>query len=206
MSAQSSIEVQGHDLADAPSSLTTRLVHWRDDWIVRQALQYADDPGLLLELPCDSGRFWPVLAEKDSRIIVAATQSSDQLGAICTSQPPDICNRIMPLQTTLLDIDLPDNCVDCIFSLELFNHIEDSMLRMELLQELHRVTRETVIISVRVSGHLALWRSREVEPESVEISRAQLENEFIAAGFHIQQRLFFAPVLAGGRLYVLRKT
>lgn len=228
MSAPSSIEVQGHYLADPQPGLATRLTQWRDDVIVRKALQYADDPGLVLELPCESGRFWPVLAEKNSRIIVAATQSSDQLGAICASQRPDICSRIMPLQTTLLDIDLPDNCVDCIFSLQLFTYIEDSILRMELLQELHRVTRETVIISVGVglpgsrttmnaSACSQLmqrfhWpfreqaRSHRTARASVVISRVQLENEFIAAGFHIQQRLGFSPVLAGGRLYVLRKT
>ena len=39
-----------------------RLSHWRDEQVARHALRLADDPGLILDLPCGAGRFWPLLA------------------------------------------------------------------------------------------------------------------------------------------------
>lgn len=215
MSAPSSLESRFDQhpattcLRQPPARLSTRLVQWRDEHWVRKALRCADDPGLVLDLPCDDGRFWPVLAEKHSRIIVAADQSADAVQAACASHEPELARRIMPLQTTLLDIDLPDNCVDCIFCMDLYTQVHDSMLRMELLQEFHRVTRETVIVSVRTDGNLAAWQQRYLPERGVDdyrfIPREQLEKEFIAAGFQILQRLDSVPLLSMLRLYVLRK-
>lgn len=217
MSTPSSIEpgldhhAVGHHLTVAYTSLSTRLVRWREEQLARKALHWADDPGLVLDLPCDAGRFWQVLAEKTSRIIVAADLSADTIHAACSSHEPALVQRIMPLQTTVLDIDLPDNCVDCIFCMDLFAQVRDSMLRMELLQEFHRVTRETVIVSVCIDGNLSAWQQRffpdrEAEADDyVAMPGARIEQEFRAAGFHILQRLDFAPLLSMRSVYILQK-
>ena len=44
--------------------LWRRLSHWRDEQLARRALTLAGDPGLVLDLPCGAGRFWPLLAGK----------------------------------------------------------------------------------------------------------------------------------------------
>ncbi|EGH30068.1 hypothetical protein PSYJA_14267, partial [Pseudomonas syringae pv. japonica str. M301072] len=57
------------------STLARRMSHLRDEQMVRKALKLAGDPGLVLDLPCGAGRFWPLLSEKKSRIIIGADNS-----------------------------------------------------------------------------------------------------------------------------------
>ncbi len=42
--------------------LARRLSHARDEQLARRALTLAGEPGLVLDLPCGAGRFWPLLA------------------------------------------------------------------------------------------------------------------------------------------------
>ena len=52
--------------------LARRLSHKRDEQLARKALALAGEPGLVLDLPCGAGRFWPLLAEKTNREIIGA--------------------------------------------------------------------------------------------------------------------------------------
>ena len=40
--------------------LARRLSHTRDEQLARRALTLAGEPGLVLDLPCGAGRFWPL--------------------------------------------------------------------------------------------------------------------------------------------------
>ncbi|PTT95995.1 SAM-dependent methyltransferase, partial [Pseudomonas sp. HMWF031] len=55
--------------------LGRRLSHWRHEQLARKALALAGDPGLVLDLPCGAGRYWPLLAEKNNRVIIGADNS-----------------------------------------------------------------------------------------------------------------------------------
>ena len=59
--------------------LARRLSHWRDVQVARRALQMADKPNLVLDLPCGAGRFWPMLCEQPNRVIFAADNSADMI-------------------------------------------------------------------------------------------------------------------------------
>ncbi len=37
------------------------------------------EPGLVLNLPCGAGRFWPMLAEKSNRVIIGADGSESMI-------------------------------------------------------------------------------------------------------------------------------
>ena len=76
-----------------------RLSHWRDEQVARHALRLADDPGLVLDLPCGAGRFWPLLAEAPHRVILAADNSADMLAVARASQPADVVARVRSFQT-----------------------------------------------------------------------------------------------------------
>ena len=52
--------------------LGRRLSHLRDEQLARKALALVGEPGLVLDLPCGAGRFWPLLAEKPNRVIIGA--------------------------------------------------------------------------------------------------------------------------------------
>ncbi|MFL6533696.1 MAG: class I SAM-dependent methyltransferase, partial [Pseudomonas sp.] len=105
------------------SSLSRRLSNQRDQQLARRALTLAGDPGLVLDLPCGAGRFWPLLGENPNRVIIGADNSEAMLKTAMSAQPADIVKRVRPLQTSAFDIALPDNAVDSIFCMRLLHHI-----------------------------------------------------------------------------------
>lgn len=199
------------------SGLSRRLSNWRDMQMARKALEIAGEPGLVLDLPCGAGRFWPVLAEKQNRVIMAADNSESMLRTAAKGQPMDIVERIELRQMSAFDTGLADNAVDTIFCMRLLHHIGDAEHRRTLLSEFHRVTRETVIISLWVDGNFKAWRRQRHEQKRREQNKKQayqnrfvlpektVEAEFAQAGFDIQARLDFIPFYAMWRVYVLRK-
>lgn len=194
-----------------------RLSHKRDVQLARKALALAGDPGVVLDLPCGAGRFWPLLAEKYNRMIIGADNSASMLEVASIAQPADVVKRVRHLQTSAFDIDLPDNAVDSIFCMRLLHHIGDATHRMALLKEFHRVSRDSVIVSLWVDGNVKAWRRKRLERLRVEdagadgyqnrfvLPAATVEAEFEKAGFSVQQHLDFIPLYAMWRVYILRK-
>lgn len=197
--------------------LARRLSHQRDEQLARRALALAGEPGLVLDLPCGAGRFWPLLAEKPNRVIIGTDNSEAMIETACKAQPPEVVARVRPLQTSAFDIDLPDNAVDSIFCMRLFHHIGEAAHRKRILSEFQRVSRDSVILSLWVDGNFKAWRrkkleqrrSAKAEQDSYQnrfvLPAETVEEEFKAAGFRIQERLDFLPFYAMWRVYVLRK-
>ncbi|MDF0730627.1 class I SAM-dependent methyltransferase [Pseudomonas entomophila] len=197
--------------------LARRLSHQRDEQLARRALTLAGEPGLVLDLPCGAGRFWPLLAEKPNRVIIGADNSAAMIETACASQPPEVVARVRPLQTSAFAIDLPDNAVDSIFCMRLFHHIGEAAHRKQILSEFQRVSRDSVILSLWVDGNFKAWRrkklekrrSAKAEQDSYQnrfvLPADTVEEEFVTAGFRIQERLDFLPFYAMWRVYVLRK-
>lgn len=199
------------------NSFSRRMSHLRDEQLARKALALVGEPGLVLDLPCGAGRFWPLLAEKQNRVIIGADNSGAMVETACASQPVDVVKRVQPLQTSAFDISLPDNSVDSIFCMRLLHHIGEAEHRMTILKQFHRVTRDSVVLSLWVDGNFKSWKRERAEKrrrmktdqESYQnrfvLPVATVEAEFIKAGFRIQERLDFLPMYAMWRVYVLRK-
>ena len=170
-----------------PPRLLQRLSAWRDARLVRQALKVAGEPGLILDLACGSGRFWPVLAEHVNRVILASDNSQAMLDHARTHHPGALLKRVKTFQGSAFSIGLSANAVDCIFCLELFRHVPSSEGRLALLREFHRVSRDTVIVSVNSAVAVAV------------------EDEFRQAGFSVLNHQEFMPGSKLWRVYVLRK-
>ncbi|HYQ50757.1 MAG TPA: class I SAM-dependent methyltransferase [Pseudomonas sp.] len=197
--------------------LARRMSHKRDEQLARRALALAGEPGLVLDLPCGAGRFWPLLAEKPNRVIIGADNSEAMIATACAAQPPEVVARVRPLQTSAFDIDLPDNSVDSIFCMRLLHHIGEAAHRKAILSEFQRVSRDSVILSLWVDGNFKAWRRKKLEQRrSVRAEQDSFQNRFVlpvetveeefkAAGFRIQERLDFLPFYAMWRVYVLRK-
>ncbi|WMI98725.1 class I SAM-dependent methyltransferase [Pseudomonas chlororaphis subsp. aurantiaca] len=194
-----------------------RMSHKRDEQLARAALAMAGEPGLVLDLPCGAGRFWPLLAEKPNRVIIGADNSAAMLKIATVAQSADVVKRVQPLQTSAFDINLPDNAVDSIFCMRLLHHIGESSHRLALLREFQRVTRDSVIVSLWVDGNFKAWKRKRMEVRRKEESgqegyqnrfvlpAATVEEEFKQAGFRVQDHLDFFPLYAMWRVYVLRK-
>lgn len=195
------------------SGLSRRLSHLRDEQLARRALSLAGDPGLVLDLPCGAGRFWPLLAEKPNRVIIGADNSEAMLMTALRAQPADVVKRVQPLHTSAFDIALPDNAVDSIFCMRLLHHIGESAHRLAILREFERVSRDSVIVSLWVDGNFKAWKRKRLERTRGQkdyqnrfvLPVATAEDEFRQAGFRIQERLDFLPLYAMWRVYVLRK-
>lgn len=204
-------------LAKHQGGLSRRLSHWRDEQLARHALKLAGEPNLVLDLPCGAGRFWPLLAKQPNRVILAADNSPDMLAIAMAGQPADVVARVKPFQTSAFAIDLGDNAVDSIFCMRLLHHIAEPEHRLIMLRELHRVTRDTLIVSLWVDGNYKSWKRRRLEARRAAqnsaasnqnrfvIARSTIEAEFKQTGFDILGHQDFLPGYAMWRVYVLRK-
>ena len=199
------------------SGLAHRLSHWREEQVGRRALAMADEPNLVLDLPCGAGRFWRMLCERPNRVIMAADNSKDMLATALAEQPPEIVARVHGFQTSAFAIDLGDNAVDCVFCIRLMHHIELGEHRVAILREFHRVSRDTLIVSLWVDGNYKAWRRRRDDAKRIArgipfkprdrvlISREVAESEFSQAGWRVVGHIDFVPTYAMWRTYVLRK-
>lgn len=199
------------------AGLARRLSHARDEQLARKALHLAGDPTLVLDLPCGAGRFWPLLAEQRNRVILAADNSADMLDVARKSQPAELVGRVRTFQTSAFDIKLPERAVDCIFSMRLMHHIGESSHRLQMLEEFHRVTRDTVILSLWVDGNYKAWKRARLEHAREREGQRELHNRFVIpvveierefrhTGFDILGHFDFLPLYAMWRVYVLRRS
>jgi SAM-dependent methyltransferase len=206
-----------HYLEKHQDGIARRLSNWRDQNLARRALQLAGDPAVVLDLPCGAGRFWPLLAEREDRRILAADNSAEMIATARRAQSPEIVARVRTFQTSAFDIDLDDQTVDCIFCMRLLHHVADPAHRLAMLREFHRVSRDTVIVSLWVDGNLKAWRRRRLEERRARrdgtqanqnrfiVARSSIEAEFRQAGFSILGHHDFLPGYAMWRVYTLRK-
>lgn len=76
------------------SGLGRRLFTWREVGMARKALVVAGRPRSVLDLPCGTGRFWPMLAEEKSRKIYIADNSRAMMDTGLALRPREIVSRI----------------------------------------------------------------------------------------------------------------
>ena len=140
-------------------------------------------------------------------------ESSAQPGIAEAAQSREILYRVESFQTSAFAIDMGDNAVDNIFCMRLLHHIADPAHRLAMLHEFHRVTRDTLIVSLWVDGNYKAWKRKRLErrrpakdnQNRFVVARSVIEAEFAEAGFDILDRNDFLPGYAMWRVYVLRK-
>lgn len=180
-----------------PQGVVRRWAQWRERRLVRRALKVAGEPGLVLDLACGSGRFWPVLAERDNRVILAADPSQGMLDHAQTHHSAALLKRVKRFKSSVFSIDMSENAVDCIFCMQLFHHVRSNEHRLAILRELHRVSRDTLILSVCVSGAQGQQR--------IWVSKEEVEAQFSDSGFSILKQYAVLPGFTQNSIYVLRK-
>lgn len=213
-------QVIRYDLDDAQqyfrkhrTGLFHKLTTWREQAIARQALTLAGDPCVVFDLPCGAGRFWPMLAEKQDRRILAADSSEEMLRVAGQMQPRDLVERVECFQCSAFETGLDDGSVDNIFCIRLLHHFVEPSQRLAMLREFHRVTRNTVCISLWVDGNYKAYRRTKREAQRSHgnhhsrhvVKRRTVESEFRQAGFQIMGHFDFLKFYSMWRIYVLRK-
>lgn len=190
-----------------------RLSNWRDHQIARKALRLAGNPKSVLDTPCGTGRFWDVLAEDPERVIYASDYNQTMIDVGMANRPQHITRRIRSFQASAFELPVPDNYVDSVFCIRFVHHLGKPEQRLQLLKEFHRVTRDTVIVSLWVDGNYKAMRRRAQDEHRKThpyqnrflTPASTIEAEFAASGFTIEARLDFLKYYHMWRTYVLRK-
>jgi len=193
--------------------LARRISNWWEHRMARRALQMAGNPKSILDLPCGAGRFWAMLAEEPQRELYAADNSENMVEVADRSHPPEIRNRFRLFQTSAFAIDLPDGAVENVFCMRLLHHIGEAGHRMQIYREFHRVSRDTVCLSLWVDGNYKARRRLRLEARRTDkpyqnrfvLRREAAEQEFRDAGFEVVGHVDFMPYYAMWRTYVLRR-
>lgn len=198
------------------SGLQRRFSNWLEQRAARRALIRAGNPTSVIDLPCGTGRFWKLLTEKPDRQLFAADYSQSMLDVAMREQPWSIASRFeWCRQASAFNTDLPDDFVDCVFSMRLMHHIGKSKDRLLILREFRRICRETVIVSLWVDGNFKAWKRRRLDARraaNAENSNnrfvtpaSQFESECKEAGLQVDAYYDVIPLLLMWRIYVLRK-
>jgi len=195
------------------NTLSHRLSNWREQQMAARALAWVGHPTTVLDLPCGTGRFWPLLARKEDRTILAADYSKAMLAVAREITLPELLDRVKIFPCSAFDIPMEDASVDHIFCMRLLHHITRPEDRLAILKEFYRVTRDTVAISLWVDGNYKAFRRRKLEAHRtyktyqnrIVLERAVVEREFVDAGFVIADHFDFLKFYSMWRLYVLKK-
>jgi len=194
-----------------------RLSTWREVGMARKALKMAGNPRSVLDLPCGTGRFWEMLAEQPDRIIYVADNSQSMIDAGMENRPKKVTSRIkQAFQCSAFSTGLPDNFVECVFSIRLMHHIEKSEDRIVMLKEFARISSDTILVSLWVDGnyrarqHLRkekekeLRRGKDFPRDRFVFAQADIERDFVDAGLEIVGHVDFVKYWDKWRTYVLR--
>jgi ubiquinone/menaquinone biosynthesis C-methylase UbiE len=179
--------------------------------MARRSLELAGNPRSVLDIPCGTGRFWPMLAADPERVLLAADSSQAMIDTALRLQPAVVTERFRTLQTDAFAIDLPDDAVENVFCMRLVHHLHEPEARIRLYRELARVSSRTVCVSLRVSGNFSAWRRhrRHRALSKTEINRnvltpTQAAGELAQAGLQVVGYVDLLPYYSMWRSYVAR--
>jgi len=185
---------------------------WANYWEIqmgRRSLELAGNPRSVLDVPCGTGRFWPMLAGDPHRQLLAADSSQAMIDTALRKQPPDVAQRFHVFQTDALAIDLPDKFVENVFCMRLMHHVHDPEARIRVYREFARVSSNTVCVSLRVSGNVSAWRRqrRHQTQNKYAVNRnvinpQQAEHELRVAGLRLVGHVDLLSYYSMWRTYV----
>ncbi len=109
----------------------------------------AKDKEIVLDAGCGSGYLYSVL-EKTKYIGV---DFSEKLINIAKKRYPEACFK----KDNILNLDLPDNYFDKIFTIGVLHQIPSKKLRLKFLQQLHKKLKPNGVLVIRVWN---LWEKK----------------------------------------------
>lgn len=191
-------------------NLRTRLTTWRERSLLARALAGVGPLSSILDAPCGSGRFFPVLADIDGATLTGADNSEGMLAVAARSE---VVRRhgIRLVNTSLFATSFADCEFDCVVCMRFMHHLANAADRRTVLTELRRITRRSVIVSLWVDGN---WQSRQRRQHAPTagfgrrnwIARDVIEPEILDCGFSIVGHYDVAPLLSMWRYYVLARS
>jgi ubiquinone/menaquinone biosynthesis C-methylase UbiE len=188
-------------------SFKGRLTDWREKNLILNALQKAKmERGSALDLPCGTGRMSEMLLEKGWQVVGA--DISEEMMSHAIRKTEKYGDRVKFVKADIENLHFPDNSFDVILTIRLLHHIPPE-LHMRVLQELHRVTKEWVIITFSNRYSLKnVWRNLLAAVSKYPrfaISPALFRSEVDQAGFDIIDYSPMLPLFSESVTVLLRK-
>jgi ubiquinone/menaquinone biosynthesis C-methylase UbiE len=134
-----------------------RLGTWYERQMLKRSLKQAGSPLTILDIPCGNGRFWPTMQHHSKVAIIGADYNPAMIDVAYETKQHDGIKQLTAVVASAYKIPLADNAVENICCLRLIHHMGSLKERADLLNELHRVTSNTVCLSLQVNGN---WYSR----------------------------------------------
>jgi len=156
----------------------------REQAAVRAALKQVPHDISLLDCPCGTGRWWPLLSAR-AREITAIDISPGMLEH-ASERAAGMTVPVIVMSGDAEEIPLPADAVDYAFSFALMKHLPRP-IQYRVLSELARVSRLGVICTFGVLGHVSyeVWRRRRIR-ESYPLLIEELEWMAADAGLQIE--------------------
>jgi SAM-dependent methyltransferase len=191
-------------------NLRTRITTWRERALLARALGSIAPLGSILDAPCGSGRFFPVLVAQTDAELVGA-DNSDGMLAVAAETEAVRAGRVRLVNASLFGSNLPSEAFDCVVCMRFMHHLALAEDRLHVLAELRRLTRRYLVVSLWVDGNLQARRRPPSEPiagfgRRGWIRRAALEREFAQSSLRVQRYFDVARWWSMWRFYVLEKT
>jgi SAM-dependent methyltransferase len=194
------------------SSLRRRLTSWREQRCLGAALKLAGEPERVLDVPCGAGRFWRTFSDHGVRELIAVDFSPAMLGTTAGLVMPGAMTG-MVVRGDAFRIPLAAGAVDFVACMRFVHHLSMPEYRRTVLDELRRVSRRHVAVSLWVDGNYAGNRRLAKGAQTPRAGyggrhcfhRQGIEAEFRAAGFRVVRRFDVWPRISMWRLYLLER-
>ncbi|MHC4958443.1 MAG: class I SAM-dependent methyltransferase [Planctomycetota bacterium] len=163
-----------------------RLAHGREQKLLNRLLQRVSPIDSVLDCPCGTGRFLPLLETHARRVYAGDVAHS--MVALARDDGRALC-----LVGDVNALPLPDDAVDVVVCMRLLHHLADPADRVRALTGMRRVARRAVIVSF---ADAETRRGRRASSRRQAISEAQLRADAAAAGLALEP-----PILRVGGLF-----
>ena len=136
---------------DRYSSLFGRYIYQREQNAVGALVDRLPGGMVIADCPCGTGRWWPVLARRASRIIAIDISEGMRQYAVDRAASMELAIEVTSGDAEQLPLD--DQSVDYVFSHALTKHLPVPV-QYQVLSEFSRISRKGVICSFGVFTHL----------------------------------------------------
>ncbi|OGL46576.1 MAG: hypothetical protein A2W05_06110 [Candidatus Schekmanbacteria bacterium RBG_16_38_10] len=181
-----------------------QLKHWNTKRVLAKALSMIGSDTTVLDLACGTGRFIPIL-ERKTRYWFGADISHEMLQVSQTKIKNTQLSRGF-VRLNAEKLPFKSNSFSCIMSVRFIHHIPYPNLQ-NILHELHRVTKDWLVIEWKVSNSLNASIRHTIGGRVKPASRCEeVRKIFHKAGFRVAAMLPVNRVFSNAVIFIARKS
>ncbi len=154
---------------------------------LRKALKDVPKGGIILDVPCGTGRFTNFLLSEGYRVVGA--DISPEMIAEARRKVPGAPENLLGFQTCEVErLPFADRSIDCTLTVR-FLHLVPNELRQKVFQELKRVSKGLVVLCVNVDKYALknLVKRARGKGNPSWVSQRELRAELEAAGLKVDR-------------------